>query len=467
MLIMFKEIQKLIIYLVLLTLVIGCNSARKRSTQQNLEQLAEQAWGRLDSVLLRIQPPEIPDNIFNVTNYGAIAGDGINDKPAFDSCIAVCSNTGGGIITVPDGNYFLKGPIHLESNMHLKFDSGAYLRFSENPDHYLPVVLTSWEGTRLYNYSPLIYAKDKKNIAITGNGILDGNAADTWVRWQKDQRKDQLLSRKMNHDGVPLKERIFGKGHKLRTHFMQFYECENILVEDITITDSPFWCIHPIYSQNVIVRNVTFDAQNLNNDGIDPESSQYVLIEDITFSNKDDNVAIKAGRDHEARKLNRPSRYIIVRNCRFQGHNAMAIGSEMSGGVSDIYIKDCSFAGPVVKGIYLKSNKDRGSAVHDIFVRNVDFGVASTVIEMDSDYKNEGEGFPPSFYNVVVEDVTCMEATEFGIYIKGPEQEPVRDVLLKDVRIMSAKENILFENAEDIIFENVTIGGSEVYPKNN
>lgn len=445
----------------------GCGAKKKDDVQQHLENLSDDSWKRVDSILARIQPPNISERSFSVIDFGASPNDDVTDKFAFDSCLSACTKSGGGIVSVPSGRYLMDGPVHLENNIHLKFDSGVYILFSENPDDYLPVVLTSWEGTRLYNYSPLIYARNKKNIMITGDAVLDGNAKETWGTWKKDQRDDQVLSRKMNHEDIPLQERIFGKGHKLRAHFMQFYECENVTVQGITLTNSPFWCIHPVFSKNVIVRNVTFDARNLNNDGIDPESSAFVLIENITFSNRDDNVAIKAGRDHEARALKRSSRNIIVRNCRFQGHNALAIGSEMSGGVNNIFVENCSFAGSVVKGIYLKSNKDRGGAIHDVFVRNVDFGESSTVIEIDSDYKNEGAGFPPSFYNIVIENITCREATHYGIYMKGSEEVPVKDVMLKDVAIEKAKNNLYLENAERIVFENVRIENEMVKPEMN
>ena len=159
------------------------------------------------------------------------------------------------------------------------------------------MVFTSWEGTFLYNYSPFIYAFGKENISIIGKGTIDGNSANTFATWRQHQKESQALSRQMNHAGTPFEERVFGAGHHLRPHLIQFFQCKNILVQDVTITDSPFWCIHLLQSENATFRAINFTAQNANNDGIDPEYSRNVLIEDINFDNSDDNVA-KIGRAH-------------------------------------------------------------------------------------------------------------------------------------------------------------------------
>jgi len=349
-------------------------------------------WKEVPSILGRIIPPDVPVREFCVTDFGA-EPDGLTDcKPAIDKAIEACLSAGGGKVIFSAGNYFIKGPVHLESNTRLHLSAGSCLSFSSDPADYLPVVLTSWEGTRLYNYSPFIYAINKTNVAITGEGMINGYADGVFARWQAIQRKDQLLSREMNNNEVPLKDRIFGADHFLRPHLIQFYECENILIEGVTILDSPFWCIHFIYSGNITVRDLIFASQQLNNDGIDVESCEDVLIENVHFDNRDDNIAIKSGRDAEARMLQIPSRNIVVRNCYFKGHNAFAIGSEMSGGVYNIFMENCGFRGEVRNGIYLKSNKDRGGKVSGVYVRNTRFGIAGSVIQIDSDYKNEGEG---------------------------------------------------------------------------
>ncbi|MCK4920476.1 MAG: glycoside hydrolase family 28 protein [Bacteroidales bacterium] len=429
--------------------------------KQKVENAEPSGWDKVETILNQITEPVIQDNNFNLLDFGGIGDGRFDNIQAFHEIIEHCTENGGGKIIVPEGNYFMKGPLHLESNINLHLEEGARLFFSSDPKDYLPNVLTSWEGTRIYNYSPFIYAINKKNIIISGKGEIDGEAAETWSAWKKIQNPDKLLSRKMNNTNVPLEDRIFGEGHFLRPHMVQFYECENILIEDIIITDSPFWCIHVIFSKNIIVRKVRYDAQNPNNDGIDAESCENVLIENIEFSNMDDNIAIKSGRDLEARTLKRESKNIIIRNCNFKGLNSFAVGSEMSGGVNNIFIEDCGFAGDVVYGIYLKGNKDRGGIVENIYVRNIEFQNARSAILIDSNYKNEGEGHPPQFRNVFIENIVCENAEEYGISLIGSEEKPLQNINIKNVTVNNATSAFKTENVGSLKVENIQINGMD------
>jgi Tol biopolymer transport system component len=407
----------------------------------------------------RIQPPEIPDTEFRLDDYGAV-GDGIRDnKPAFDRAIEACDSAGGGRLLVEAGEYLVKGPIRLQSHMELRLEKGARLVFGNDPADYLPVVLTSWEGTRCYNYSPFIYASGATDVAITGMGEIDGQGADPWNGWNHLQGPDQKLIRAMNNEGVPLEERVFGEGHYLRPHLVQFYECDRVRVEDVKISDSPFWCLHFVYSRNITVRGVEYEAFNFNNDGIDPESSENVLIENVVFNNRDDNIAIKAGRDLEARTLGIPSRNIVVRNCRFRGHNAIAVGSEMSGGVYDVFVEDCSFAGKVEYGFYLKGNRDRGGEVRDIYARNVEFDSTRATIIIDSDYKNQGSCCPPAFRNIHTEGIRSAYAGECGILLKGSPRVHLDSVFLSDVEIRSAAVPVKISYTDYLQARDVRING--------
>jgi polygalacturonase len=203
-------------------------------------------------------------------------------------------------VIVPEGTYWIEGPVNLKSNVRLHVSEGATIKFSPEPKHYLPVVLTRWEGTELFNYSPMIYVYQATNVAITGKGTIHGNSETTFATWKPNQDPDQLKLRQMGNDQVPVHERIFGEGHWLRPSMIQFWSCKNVLVEDVTIHDSPFWVIHPIYSTNITVRNVYVDSWNANNDGVDPDSSVNVLVENCRFETGDDSVAIKSGRDQDA-----------------------------------------------------------------------------------------------------------------------------------------------------------------------
>ncbi len=409
-----------------------------------------------------LSPPEFPANRFLITDYGAV-GDSVTDsKPAIDSAIKACSLSGGGYIIVPPGVYKVNGPIHLSDNMNLHLSENAVLRFGSDYKDYLPVVLTSWEGTLLYNFSPFIYAYKKKNIAITGKGTIDGEAQNTWAKWRAKQSNDQLLSREMNHKGISIKKRVFGEGHYLRPQLIQLFNCENILIDSVKIEDSPFWCIHLLFSKNIIVRNLVFDAQNFNNDGVDPESSSNILIENITFNNNDDNIAVKAGRDLDGRKINTPSKNILIRNCHFKGLHGFVIGSEMSAGVKNVYVENCDYTGWLKRGIYLKSNKDRGGYISDIYINNVAFGNVEDCFYITSNYKNEGKGFPSTIKNINLQNITCKFASHYGIIIEGPKEKEVEDIRMENIRIDKAIHTVIIENTKNIECKNVLINGKNI-----
>ena len=202
----------------------------------------------------RIRLPKIPNYSVSVVKFGA-KGDGIFDcRRAFEKAIRHLSRKKGGQLIVSSGIYLLNGPIHLESNINLHLEKGAVLRFNDRPESYLPVVETSWEGTMLYNYSPLVYANGKTNISITGEGVIDGEGHGEWATWKAKENEDKQLSRKMNHEQIPVKERTFGSGHFLRPQLIQFLNCENILVEGVKFEDAPFWCVHFLKSKNISVQ---------------------------------------------------------------------------------------------------------------------------------------------------------------------------------------------------------------------
>jgi len=417
-----------------------------------------------DEILKNIVPPKISANILPLTNFGG-KGDSITDnKPAFDKALKACKDKKGGKIVVPAGVYLLNGPIHLVDNTCIELEKGARLIFSTNPVHYLPLVPTSWEGTFLYNYSPLIYAYQVKNVAIIGEGEIDGNGKEGFSKWYDRQKPAQQLSRKMNHEGMPVKQRLFGEGHYLRPHLIQFFECKNILIEGVTLSNSPFWTVHLLRSENITARKVKFNAFNKNNDGFDPEYSKNILIEDIDFNNADDNVAIKAGRDHEGRKTAVSSENIIIRNCRFKGLHGVVIGSEMSAGVQNVFVENCSYGGYCKRGIYLKSNADRGGFIRDIYVNNVEFGDVEDGVFITSSYHNEGKGFETDIRDVFIDNLKFKTATHAGLVIQGYPNKKVSNIYFSNVKIDSCTNGVSFTNAEQIVFNNVIIGKEVTTP---
>ncbi len=225
-------------------------------------------WEEVPKILKRIQAPQFPARDFNILTFGA-QGDGQSDcTEAFKKAIAASHAAGGGRVIVPAGT-FLTGAIHLKSNVNLHLTKNASIRFSQNLDHYLPVVFTRFEGVECWNYSPLIYAFQQQNIAITGAGIVDGqadsahwwcwtgDARDGWKPGQSHQKADRDTLFQMAENNLPVESRIFGAGHYLRVNFIQLYQCQNILIDSITILRSPMWEVHPVRCENVTIQNLT------------------------------------------------------------------------------------------------------------------------------------------------------------------------------------------------------------------
>ncbi len=444
------------LFLVGLLLSAGCVS----NNNANLPKQMKQGWDQVDAILKRIVPPTFPERDFDVTRYGAV-GDGVTDnKLAFAKAIADCVQAGGGRVVVPAGKYLTNGPIHLDSNVNLNVAEGAVIAFGTNPEDYLPLVLVRWEGTECYNYSPLIYANGKTNVAITGKGTIDGQAEGAWATWKKKQNPDKDVLRKMGNDGIPVVERIFGPGHFLRPSMIQLFDCKNVLVEDVTIKDSPFWIVHPTYCTNVTVRGINVDSWNTNNDGCDPDSSTDVLIENCVFNTGDDSVAIKAGRDQDAWRVGKPSENIIVRNCQMNSKaNGLCIGSEMSGGVRNIFLENCKL-GKLDSALYFKSNLDRGGCIENVFVRNIQAEEIGSLVMFRNDYHGyRGNHFPTSFRNFLIENVDCGSAKKYGVHIVGVKDAHIDNVFLRNVNIGKAKTATKIQYVGRVEFRDVSING--------
>lgn len=420
---------------------------------------------KMDSIVKRIQLPVIPSYQINILKLGAIGDSITNNKKAFDKAMALCKKNNGGTIIVPKGIYKINGPIHFVSNVNLKIEKGAKIKFSDNPNDYLPMVLTSWEGTMLYNYSPLIYANNCTNIALSGEGVIDGEGGKIWKTFKAKETAGKNRSREMNHKNISLNERKFGEGYFLRPQMIQFLNCKNILVENIRIENSPFWCLHLLKSQSITVRGISYKSLNHNNDGIDPEYTKDVLVENVTFDNGDDNVAIKAGRDYEGRaNTATPSQNIVIRNCNFKGLHGVVIGSEMSAGVQNVFVENCKTVGYLKRGVYLKTNADRGGFIKNIFVQNIQLDQVEDCIYITSNYHGEGKGFQSDISNVHFSNITCNKASESGIVIQGFPDKKIRNISLKNIEIKEAKNALSNENAENVLMTDVIIGQKASVP---
>lgn len=426
------------------------------------ESYTQNGWEAVPDLINRITLPSFPDRDYLIVDFGAV-GDSVTDcYESFKKAINKCNQDGGGKIIVPAGVFLINGPVRLKSNVHLYLSEGARLKFSANPGDYLPVVLTRWEGTELFNYSPFIYAYQATNIAITGRGVINGNAKHSFAQWKVKQQEDKATLRQMGNDGVPVYQRVFGEGHFLRPSMIQPFGCNNVLIEGITIYDSPFWVIHPTFCTNVTVRDITVDSWNTNNDGVDPDGSVNVLIEDCVFNCGDDAVAIKSGRDQDGWRIGQPTENVLIRNCTMNSKaNGLCIGSEMSGSVRNIYMENCT-VGEANSTIYFKANLDRGGIVENVFVRKIIVERANTAfIRFDSNYKGyRGNHYPPVFRNFNIENVTCKLANHYGFYMVGVEDSPISDIYLKDVKITKAEVPTFTQYVEDVRLTNVAINDS-------
>jgi polygalacturonase len=373
-------------------------------------------WAQLPEILARIRAPVFPAREFRITAFGAVAGGKADCTEAIARAIAACAQAGGGRVVVPAGE-FLTGPIHLKSQVELRLEREATLKFTTDSKAYLPAVLTRFEGMECYNYSPLIYAFSQENVAVTGEGLLDGQASDgNWWQWKgkKPGPQSQKAARerliKMVAENVPIEQRRFGEGDYLRPSFVEMNRCRNVLIQGVRIRRSPMWELHPTLSTNVIVRGVEILSHGPNNDGCDPECCRDVLIEDCVFDTGDDCVAIKSGRNNDGRRLGLPSENVVIRRCTMKdGHGGVVIGSEISGGCRNVFAEDCRMDSPNLERVLrLKSNAVRGGVIENIFMRNVTVGqVASAVLEIDFLYEEGAKGtYPPTARNVVMEDVS-------------------------------------------------------------
>ena len=432
-------------------------------------------WAEVPQILQRIQPPQFPDRGWNVLKFGAVGDNKTDCTAALRAAIAACHSAGGGSVVVPAGDY-LTGAIHLLSGVNLHIQKGATIRFSRDPRAY-PLVFTRWEGTELMNFSPFVYAFQQQDIAVTGEGTLDGNSdCEHWWPWKgaqkcgwkhgdPEQSRDRNLLHDMAEKALPVDQRVFGSDHYLRPQFIQPYLCKNVLIEGVTLLNSPMWQVHPVMCTNVIVRNLTISSDGPNTDGCDPESCDGVLIENCVFNTGDDCIAIKSGRNADGRRLHTPSQNIIVRGCHMKnGHGGVTIGSEISGGTKNIFIENCHMDSPHLDdALRIKNNAMRGGIVENIFARNIEVGqVAVAGLSIDFHYEEGAAGnFSPVVRNVDIRALN-VENTKHAVFLRGLEKSPIENIRLTDCVFANAAEPSVVEDTKGISLSNVRVNGKVV-----
>ena len=440
-------------------------------------------WSQASQILARIKAPIFPARDFPITKFGAVGNGKADCTAAFAKAIDACNKAGGGRVVIPAGE-FLTGAIHLKSNVNLHLAKNATTKFSQDPKKYLPVVFTRWEGMELMSYSAFIYAFEQRNIAITGEGIIDGQAdCEHWWPWSgrtgcgwkqgdPSARKARTLLQEMVAKGTPVSERVFGEGSYLRPNLLQPYRCQNVLIEGVTLKDSPMWQIHPVLCTNVTVRDMNIEREanasnqtGPNTDGCDPESCRDVLIENCVFATGDDCIAIKAGRNNDGRRVAVPSENFIIRGCQMKdGHGGITIGSEISAGVRNIFAEKCHMDSPNLNiALRFKNNALRGGRLENFYFRNIEVGqVRDAVLTVDFNYEEGEKGpFTPVVRNVVVNNLRSGKSAR-ALDLQGFKTAPIYNVRLENCTFDNvAKENMV-KNVQGLELKNVRINGKIV-----
>ncbi len=387
-----------------------------------------------------------PHNDFNIADYGA-KKDGSDTEAnciaantrAFSQAMKACNEAGGGRVVVPEG-VWPSGPIHLLSNCNLHFSEGSKVVFSSNPADYLPAVEVSWEGMECVNYSPLVYAYKCTNVAVTGKGTLtpDMKVWKTWFSRPKAHMNALAQLYDWATFNKPVAERLMAVGdNHLRPHLIHFNQCRNVLLEDFRIRQSPFWTIHLYRCTGGVVRGLDVYAHGHNNDGIDLEMTRNVLIEDCLFDQGDDGVVIKSGRNHDAWRIGQPTENVVVRNCRLRNaHGLLVIGSEISGGIRNVYMHDCSMDDRVKTLFYLKTNRRRGAYINNIYMERVSANSMERAFAIDTDVLYQWKDLVPTYKDTVTQ---------------------IRDIYMKDVKCRVADGVCQINGDKDLPVENVTI----------
>ena len=431
-----------------------------------------------------IRQPEFKDKSYNITDFGASTkAKAADNQKAINKAIATCSKNGGGRVVIPGGT-FITGAITMLSKVNLHIEKNGVLLFAFQPELY-PIVPTRWEGIDCWNLQPCVYAYKQTDIAITGQGTIDGGGEnDTWWKWcgkdhygwkegiisQKSGSRARLL--KMAEDGVDMNERKFGPQDGLRPQLINFNQCDGILIEDVTLLRSPFWVIHPLLSKNITVRGVHINNDGPNGDGCDPESCDGVLIENCFFNTGDDCIAIKSGRNNDGRLWGRPSENIIIRNCEMQnGHGGVVLGSEISGGCRNVFAENCKMDSPDLdRVIRIKTNTCRGGIIENLYARNIEVGqCGESVLKINLDYEPKEiccRGYAPTVRNINIENITCQKS-KYGVQIIALDSVcNVYDINVKNCRFNGVKDgNFESGQTRNINFDNLFINGSLVLKK--
>ncbi len=433
-----------------------------------------------------IPEPGIPANEANIVDFGAIPGGEVLNSKAFADAIEEVTKKGGGKVVIPAGIWFT-GPITLKSNLELFTEPGALIIFSEDKDLY-PLVKTSFEGLDTWRCMSPIYGKNVENVAFTGSGVWDGSG-DAWrfvkrskltdSQWKKlvasggvindrnnewypsEQFKNAMENADQNvRLDLTTKEEFQEIRDFLRPVMVSIQNSKNVMFDGPVFQNSPAWCLHPLMVENLIVRNVTVRNPwySQNGDGIDIESCKNVLVENSNFDVGDDAICIKSGKDEVGRKRGMPAENMVIRNnIVYHGHGGVTVGSEMSGGVKNMHVSNCTFMGTDV-GIRFKSNRGRGGVVENIYISDVRMtNIPTNAISFNlyyggqsvSEMMEAGAGqietnvLPvteetPQFRNIFMSKITVKGALQ-AVFMQGLPEMNLQNIQLKNMLLQAEK----------------------------
>ena len=463
----------------------------------------DELYSNLPFKMAKVTRPSFPDREVNVKDFGA-KGDGTSlCTEAFKKAIDSTAKKGGGKVVVPQGVWFT-GPIELKSNINLHLEKGAIILFSPDPDLY-PIVKSVFEGLDTRRCQSPISGHDLKNVAITGEGVIDGNG-QYWRPLKREKVTASYWKEATSKGGAFIRDGFWIptegalKGYKmadmnvptgnmtdaqwdsikvfLRPVMINIVNSKNVWLNGVIFQNSPAWNVHPLMCENVLIENVEVRNPSFaqNGDGLDLESCKNALIVNSRFDVGDDGICIKSGKDADGRKRNRPCENVIVDGCTvFKGHGGFVVGSEMSGGVKNISVTNCQFLGTDV-GLRFKSKRGRGGLVENIWIKNISmFDIPTEAVIFNLYYggmsaaeaqaagKNQAEDVKPEpvdettpcFRNIYIEDVVCRNANR-AMFFNGLPEMPITNIQLKNIDITS-KKPAEFKYCKGIKQENVNV----------
>ncbi len=497
-----KKLLFALFALCLLT-VVGCQS---QSCSQKQTTIDENIYKNLPFSMPKVEQPVFPEYSVSIVSFGAQKGGVFMNTEAINSAIKAVNAKGGGKVIIPEG-LWLTGPIELLSNVNLYTEENSLILFTDDFEAY-PIIETSFEGLETKRCQSPIFANNAENIAITGFGTFDG-AGDSW----RPVKKEKLTVRQWNNlvkkGGVvdeagkiwyptagalkganACKEFNVPEGIEteaewneirpwLRPVLLSIQNSKKVLLEGVTFKNSPSWCLHPLSCENITLNNVkVFNPwYSQNGDALDLESCKNALIINSLFDAGDDAICIKSGKNEDGRRRGQPCENVIVKNNTvLHGHGGFVVGSEMSGGVKNIYVADCTFMGTDV-GLRFKSTRGRGGVVEGIYIENINMiNIPNEPLLFDLFYGGKGPGeeteeertantktdLPPvteetpAFRDIHISNVYCKGSGR-AIFFNGLPEMPIENVTVKNVVITEAKEGVVLSQADNVTLDNITI----------